>query len=136
LPFQIAGRDSFIEEQSMIFPKQQTVYLSLLCILTISFGFVVGLYLYYDNSMPSAPQPQVGRTHPLSLHGHIVYLTSFERLCYNANSALIFISGPLLLVNRLLWMYGVLTSGARVLPPNPEEEKVTQKVTVTEFRQD
>jgi hypothetical protein len=93
----------------MIFPKQQTVYLSLLSIVTISFGFVVALYLYYDYFMPS--QPQIGRTYPLSLHGHIVYLTWFEKLSYDISVSIVVVSLPLLLVNRVLWMYGVLTSG-------------------------
>lgn len=51
--------------------------------LLLSFGFaLIWLHLntVYVNTLPTKPQPDVGRSHPLNVHGTVVYLTDDEQL--------------------------------------------------------
>jgi hypothetical protein len=47
----------------------------------VSFVSLAVLTIYFGSHMPKAPNPQFGRTYPLSDHGLVVYLTHRENLC-------------------------------------------------------
>jgi len=44
---------------------------------------VAGLWFQYDGTRPSSPEPENGRVHSLSTHGHVVYLTLREYVLLN-----------------------------------------------------
>jgi len=61
----------------MIFAKMTLkIFIILLLVTTItSLMLSVYLSLYYMQSMPRSPQPDIGLVFPLNIHGTIVYVT-------------------------------------------------------------
>ena len=46
----------------------------------ILFFSAIALWIYYDGTRPTTPDPAVGRIYPLNTHGSIVYLLYEERV--------------------------------------------------------
>jgi hypothetical protein len=46
----------------------------------VGWGLYIGLELYWAQTMPLVPLPELGRIYPLNVHGTIVYLTEQQDL--------------------------------------------------------
>ena len=91
-------------------------------ILTISFigslVLLIFLSIYYVRTMPDKPQPALGRSTPLNIHGWVVYITRNQALFLDYLFWLgLFGSFFGIAILRILHLYGRKKGGARNRQP-------------------
>jgi len=69
-----------VASRKRILMKSKPIIISLGVLTLLCLGVSVFFSIYYVNSMPEIPAPELDRVYPLNVHGTIVYLTKNQDL--------------------------------------------------------